>query len=177
MVKDTKELAAIDGWCRVRDIVKLLYLKHHAEAAKTFANRQTDPRNLKADKPVEPKVGGPAVPTANKSQRDRKREREQRENEVRKQAGGGGGGGGDWNAPSEPFPEREPGEIVTRDRDREPEQRTRERVAKPTCSTCGRDDCGLRADRAKQRHRGNLPVERRFWSSRGPSQSWAVRGL
>ena len=107
LVKDTKELAAIDGWCRVRDIVKLVYLKHHAEAAKTFANRQTDPRNQKAEvKPVEA-ARVPAAPAVKTSYKDRKRERELRENEARKQAGGGGGGGGNRREPSDHYgPER-----------------------------------------------------------------------
>ena len=78
LTKDTKSLMASEGWCRVRDVVKLVYLQHHVDAARTQANRLLDPRNQKAEvTPVDTRVVVPAAPKANKSQRDRKREREQ----------------------------------------------------------------------------------------------------
>ena len=40
LVKDTKDLAIIEGWCLVRDIVKLVYMVHAVNAAKCEANRQ-----------------------------------------------------------------------------------------------------------------------------------------
>ena len=57
LAKDTKGLMAREGWCRVRDVVKLVYLQHHIDAARIEANRLLDPRNQKAEvTPVDTRV-------------------------------------------------------------------------------------------------------------------------